>query len=245
MKKNALFILAAVLLFACNKDEDGYDNYHQRLGIYELTGEGTTDFQVNLDDGNVLIPTETSGNFSGFENGERVLALYSTITSTTNTDGNELINSGIHLLESVLTKNVITLTDEIADSIGNNTIHVHEEDIWFSKNYLNVYFSYYGRDKIHYLNMIKYPNDSLDADGRLVLELRHNSNDDLQSYAYDGFVSFDMNSLKQPGVDSIPIVVKVLDYYEDSVFWKDTYYFEENTLSTKMVDVENLNFLIK
>lgn len=244
MKKIALFLLGAAMLYSCSKD-NGYDNYHRKLGIYEIEDAESGSYQIILDNGDVLLSEESSGNYSSYVDGDRIVVNYSKISSTSLEDGTEIINSAIHYIEKVLTKDVITLSNEIADSIGNNTIHVHEEDFWFSNNFLNVYFSYYGYNQVHYINLIKYENDSVDSDGRLILELRHNKNNDLPQYAYDGFASFDMNSLYQPGMDSIPIVVKVNDYYVGTVSWNSTYYFNTQHKSTKVVDTENLNILIK
>ena len=132
------------------------------------------------------------------------------------------------------------LTDEVADSIGNNRIHVHEKDIWISNNFLNIYFSYYGGNQVHYLNMIKHPNDSVDVDGRLVMEFRHNDNGDSYSYPYDGIVSFDMNSLYKSGMDSLPFVVNVKDWYGDTLVWKETYYYNQLNETGKKVEIQNL-----
>lgn len=246
MKKSFLFVFALALLFACNKnEEDSYDNYLKSLGIYEKTGEGATDFQVNLDNGNIVVPEVTSGDLVTFSDGDRVIVYYSNLSELPETNDGQEINSAVHYIEDILTKDVITITSEISDSIGNDAIHVHEDDIWISKNFLNIYFSYLGNSRVHYLNMIKYPNDSLDTDGRLIMELRHNDNNDYPAYAYDGLVSFDMNSLQQPGIDSLPVLVKVFDLYGDTVYWRDTYFFNSSSASSKMVEIQNQGTLTR
>ncbi len=245
MKNYFLYLAAVTLLFACSKNDFEYDNYHNRLGVYEKTGEGREDFQVNLDDGDVVIPTEISGNIGEYNDGDRVIVYYSWLSDGSDLDNDSVIHSAVHGIDKVLTKDVITLTEEISDSIGNNTIHVHEKDIWISNNFLNIYFSYYGRDQVHYLNMIKYPNDSLDADGRLVMEFRHNNNGDSFSYPYDGLVSFDMNSLYKQGIDSLSIAVKVDDFYDGSFIWTDTYYFNQMSESSKRIEFQNSSEFIR
>lgn len=245
MKKRMLFLLVIAVVFACNKDEDRYDNYRKSLGVLEIINEESNEFQINLDNGNILIPDGSYGDLSDYVNDDRVFAYYSEISSITEPDGNKLITTSIHFLDNILTKNVIVITDENADSIGNNRIHVHEEDIWLSQNFLNIYFSFYGGSTTHFLNLVKYPNDSTDADGRLILELRHNANNDHNGYAYDGLVSFNMNSLQQPNVDSLPFVVKVYDYYEDYILWKGTYYFDKQVISTRIIEDQNLNIPVE
>lgn len=245
MKKSFFFVLLLALAFACNKNDDNYTYYIKSLGIYEKTGDAATDFQINLDNGNILIPERVADNLVRFNNGDRVIVYYSSLSELPDTYDGEEIKSEVHYINDILTKDVITISPEISDSIGNDAIHVHKEDIWISKNYLNIYFSYLGHSRIHYLNMIKYPNDSLDADGRLLLEFRHNDNNDYPSYAYDGLVSFDMNSLQLPGIDSLPLVVKVSDIYGQTIYWKDTYHFENNNESSKRIEIQNTDFLIQ
>jgi hypothetical protein len=233
------------LLIACNKNEDKYDNYLKSLGIYEKTGDGATDFQINLDNGNIVVPESTSGDLITYNDGDRVIVYYSSLSELPETNDGQEIQSVVHYINDILTKDVITISSEISDSIGNDAIHVHEEDIWISNNFLNIYFSYLGYNRVHYLNLIKNPNDSVDVDGRLILEFRHNDNNDYPSYAYDGLVSFDMNSLQQPGIDSLPLVVKVFDLYSDTIFWKDTYHFESENESSKMVEIQSTDILIQ
>ncbi len=245
MKNKILILLTFALAFACSLDEDGYENNYYSLGVYESTGDGITDFQVNLDNGNVLIPIEISDYLLKYNNGARVIVYYSMLNDDSELNENRMINSAIHQIEEVLTKGVIVLTNEISDSIGNDPIHVYKDDIWISNNFLNIFFSYYGYNQTHYLNMIKYPNDSLDDEGRLILEFRHNNNDDFYNYEYDGLVSFDMTSLQTPGIDSLPLVVKVIDYEGDSIFWKDTYHFSKIIGISKNVEFQNKNSLIK
>ena len=245
MKKFVWVISITVILFSCNKDEEKtYPNYWKSLGVFESTGSGDTEYIINLDNGNVIVPKESNVYTDYYNTGDRVKVLYS-IYSEQETDTNKNYSAVVHDLRSVLTKDVITLTDDIADSINNDPIHVHEEDIWFSKNYLNIYFNYYGYQETHYINLIKFPNDSVDADGNLVLEFRHNGNNDYMTYVYDGIVSFDMNSLYQPSLDSLPIVVKVNDYDGDSLIWKGTYYFTEQEKSAKSVDISSKKALFK
>lgn len=246
MKNGILFVLTLTLVFACTLDDDGYENYYYSLGVYESTGDRIADFQINLDNGNVLIPAEISENLLKYDNDQRIIVYYTILDDgSSESSDNQMINAAIHEMEEILTKGVIELTEEISDSIGNDPIHVHEEDIWISNNFLNIYFSYLGYNQTHYVNMIKYPNDSLDNEGRLVLEFRHNDNNDYYDYEYQGLVSFNMNSLQTAGVDSLPLVVKVMDYDGDSIFWKATYYFDEIIGFSKNLEIKSRSSNIK
>lgn len=245
MKNLLLFALLSALLISCNKDESSYDNYWQSLGIYELTGDGSTDFQILLDNGNTVVPVEITQNSYVPEDGDRVFIYFSIIQEISGDDGKITYNAAIHSIQGILTKDVITLTEENADSIGNDPIYVDSNDIWFTKNYLNIYFSYYANQQIHYVNLIKYPNDSIQSDGRLILEFRHNANSDEIYYLYNDMVAFDMNSLYKDGVDSIPFLVKVIDYNSDTLEWENTYYFDNPPTSSKIINSSSLKYLVE
>ena len=240
MKKIILALIAGVVLISCEKEE-GYNNYSSRLGTFEETGEGSKDYHIILDNGTTLVPFENSTSKGNFSPNERVIAFYSKVSE--DSDG-ELINAAIHSIDDVLTKDVVTLTGENQDSIGNNTIHIHEEDIWISNNYLNFYFSYLGYNKTHYVNLIKYPNDSINDEDRLILEFRHNNNDDFQNYEYTGIVSFDLNSLPQTSSDSVTFVVKIQDYFAGEVYWNGTYYPALEQASFREISQEDFVYLI-
>jgi hypothetical protein len=44
------------------------------------------------------------------------------------------------------------------------------------------------------------------------LEIRHNANDDMESYLMNGFVTFDLQSLKSEGIDSVVLHIKAREY---------------------------------
>jgi hypothetical protein len=226
MKKLIFSFIAVAILAACSNDDEGYDNYRQGIGMFEVMGEGTGEYQIKLDDGDLVVPNEHVAAPGDFAEGDRVLVLYSSINEEAGEGEITIFKSDIHDIDPVLTKGVIDITEAIADSIGNDPIHVHKEDIWFGSNYLNLSYAYLGAEKVHYLNMVKFENDSVDANGNLILELRHNANDDYLAYEYRGIVSFDMNSLYKDGMDSIPVVVKIADYDGDTLEWVSTYHFE-------------------
>lgn len=239
MKKILLIAIAAILLVSCNTKDERYDNYWTSLGVYETTKDNALGFQIALDNGNYVIPKEITDGAHSLEDGTRVVIYYSIINEEAGANENLIISAALHQIDDVLTKNVIEISEEIADSIGNDPIHVHSEDIWISNNYLNIYFSYYGGGRIHYINMIKFPNDSTDAEGNLILEFRHNNNGDYPSHAYDGFVSFDLNNLQSLEVDTLPIVVRVTDYDGYELEWKDTYNFNSPNNASRIMNYEN------
>jgi len=107
-------------------------------------------------------------------------------------------------------KGILDVTPENEDSIGNDPIIVQKH--WVTNNLLNLELKYWGRNEIHFINMVKQPG-VLTADKQpFELELRHNANDDEEAIPYVALVSFQLDSLQVAGVDSVSFKVKSTDY---------------------------------
>lgn len=221
-----LFIGIIFLHIACNPVDEGYDNYRASLGVYEVTGQTSNDFQIYLDNGIIIVPSKIEGTWGTLSNNDRVLTNYSLISIKEEGEAPKY-NAAIHSINKAWTKNIITLTEENADSLENNEVYLEGKDIWLSKNYLTLDFSYYGYNKAHDFNLVKYANDSVDSEGYLLLEFKHKANSDLMVYEYVATISFNLNGLYKPGMDSVNIKFKAPVYINNSVIWKSTYYFDK------------------
>ena len=223
-------VLLVMILPACNKDEQ----------LPQWTGIGTIvkpdadldDFTILLDGDETLIPSSTiSGN--NFEDGERVVAAYEIVEEL----GNDEFKVRLYDLDRILTKDIIQLTEAINDSIGNDPIFVSEDNIWIKNNYLNFIFSYYGAYAVHRINLVKPYEVTHTDEGKLILEFRHNSNNDFSSVSLSGVVSFDLESLKEDGMDDIDFLVKVKLYDDQTLEWEGSYTFnsppQSKAISTK------------
>jgi hypothetical protein len=146
----------------------------------------------------------TLGN--SINDGDRVFAYFSLIEKP-NPKGIDYIID-IYSIEKLLFKQIIEITDEIADSIGNDEMSV--QNLWIARDYLNLNFKFYSNDKNHYINLIRYPGD-LPTD-TVKLEIRHNSNGDNGNYQATGFVSFDLKTLKNEVADSVVLQVSAKEY---------------------------------
>ena len=125
----------------------------------------------------------------------------------------------INDIDSVLVKNVIPITPETTDSIGNDPVNVL--DMWTSDKYLTVQFEMrgLGREK-HMINLVR--NYSLspnpDGDGYLQLELRHNRlNDPEIDHILWGVASFRLEDLKLENPDLKGLKIKVRSPYGTEV----------------------------
>ena len=81
-------------------------------------------------------------------------------------------------LENILTKDIIPLTEETADSIGNDRINA--TSLWITGNYLNIehqFFHSNNPDKKHMLNLVinEASTGENDKPDYVNLEFRHNA----------------------------------------------------------------------
>lgn len=218
--KLGMFVFAALVIVVGCSSSDETENYWYNYGTYldsDLSDEG---FIMKMDNGDTLIPTSVDFIEEGIVNGSRVIPIYSIVTE----EGN-IINAKISKIEKILTKNIIQLTEAIADSIGDDPVSVWADNVWFSENHLNVVFTYLGSNKVHSINLVKPIGDQLDEEGRQILEFRHNDNGDFRNIQYTGIVSFDMSGLYQEGMDSLTVLFKSHDYLMDPFTWEGTFVF--------------------
>lgn len=206
-----VLVLVSLVLTSCLKDDDHYslDNVWISLGFVEK--DGSTSATIRLDDGSLLFPVTGGIHTSLPDSGTRVLVNYTIL-------GDKLVNDSVkeylvrvNSYREVLKKGVIELTTAIEDSIGNDPVIV--EDVWISSNQLlNMELRYYGRNKVHFINLVRVPGPLTAEDQPFELEFRHNDNGDDLVYSMNALVSFDLSSLKVAGLDSVRFTVKSVDY---------------------------------
>ncbi len=224
-----IFLMA--ILSACNK-EDKLPEW-MGIGTIEKSIASSNEFTIALDGGDRLLPNNIYEN--SFENGDRVVVSY----TVTNSLGNGEFEVDIYDLDDILTKEIVQLTEAIQDSIGNDPIYVKEDNIWIANNYINFVFEYYGQYTIHYVNLVKLYEDTHTDDGRLILEFRHNSNDDFSSYLQSGVVSFNLEGLQDDGQDSIEFLVRIKEYDDEILEWEGSYTFGNTQKSTQFAWPKN------
>lgn len=208
-----LLLLGSFLGFmtGCDFDDDDYSLNNAWIGFGLVNKEASsTSFTIVMDDGEVLFPVTNSGQLANISNNERVLVNFTILGNKENPDHNEYYYVKINSLRKILYKGIFDITPEKEDSIGNDPIHV--EDTWIKNNILNFELKYWGGYKTHFINLVKQPGTINTDNGPVVLELRHNTNDDNEDFPYSAFVSFDLNALKIPGKHSTPFKIVAKDY---------------------------------
>jgi hypothetical protein len=196
----ALIFLAGLAMIRCDKDETAY---YSALGILEISN----DTAIFESDNGTRMLVKNFNNLDNIEKDrERIIAYFTLVDEPLPADFDLAIE--IYDLEKVLFKPVLELTEEIADSIGNDRVDVG--NLWLVKDILNLNFMYYGANKQHYINLIRYPGEI--PEDTIHLEIRHNENDDPPSYYYSGFVSFDLIGLQHDVADSVVLCITAKEY---------------------------------
>ena len=217
MKKIILGLLAvlSIAFVSCLDFDDGYslNDYWVGFGVLKVESDSYT---IILDDGEVLRPVAWNyalGDDDDLDDGSRVLVNFTVLDEVGDGEGNishYLVK--VNDIQSILMKGVLEITEENADSIGDDPIVVQE--YWMTDSLLNFKLKYWGYNHTHFLNLVQDSTDLVTGDGALKLELRHNANGDETAVPYTAFVSFSLNSLRVEGQDSVRIQVSSTDYDE-------------------------------
>lgn len=169
--------------------------------------DASDSFTIKLDNGALLFPTNASYWNDDVHNNQRVLANFTILNDEQNADNPKEYDVRINSMRNILYKGIFNITPATEDSIGNDPIYVR--DHWITNNMLNFELQYLGGNKIHYINLVKQPNATTEP---IVLELRHNNNNDLDRINMSAVVTFDLSSLKVAGKDSVTFKVVAKGY---------------------------------
>ena len=237
MKKIILGLLVGVMvvLSGC-MDDDGYSlsNMWVGFGVLKQTGTEPVQYQIVMDNDDVLVPVSSAWQDSYYYyedtplgDGSRILVNYTIVGD--NGDGNSDATAyyvKINSIKDVLMKDIIDITTENQDSIGNDPIIVR--DVWTNDSLLNLKIKYWGYDHIHFINLVKQPGEITAGNQPIELELRHNKNDDEESIPYTAYVSFKLNKLVIAGQDSVKYKVTGTDYDGEEFNYEGVYHYGEN-----------------
>jgi hypothetical protein len=219
----ALIISVFSLLFAsCESNEDYYslDDIWISMGIIDKPDNGNG-FEIFIDNGDTIVPVVNDVPYFSISDNQRVMVNYTILDEAGQSNHKFWVK--INNLYDVILKDVIELTASNNDSIGNDPVHI--EDIWISKNFLNVEFRYLGGEKIHFINLTRQGGSVSELSQPLKLELRHNAHNDSLKFNLIGIVTFDLKKLKIPEQDSVIFLVKSIDYKGNEHTFNGTYYY--------------------
>ncbi len=211
LKYSVIFIVILCSAFAC--EDEGYSLSDFRINIATVIPDGQQSYYLILDNGEKLLPASTDVFYSPREN-QRVFVNYTLLSDNNNGYDHQI---KVNDIWNILTKPVISLTDQEADNIGNDPIQINE--FWIGDDYLNASFSFnYGHVKPHAINLIQ--NEIVNSQYNEVLELefRHNSYNSQYNSLFDGFVCFDLKPFRKENRDSIPVIIKYRNWDGDQTY---------------------------
>ena len=234
MKRILFGVLAGFLLLftGCLKDDDGYSLGNQWIGFGVV--KKTDNLWIEMDNGDLLKTVSYNNsayyNFEtrdGLDVGDRVFLNFTILDDSVN-DSTDVTTYFVQInsLQEILLKQIMDITPEIEDSIGNDPIII--QDIWIANKMINFKLKYWGRYETHFINLVKEPGKLSAVDQPYQLELRHNSNDDQEVIPYTTYVSFHLDSLMVTGLDSVRFDVTCEDYEGEPFLFEGTYVYGEN-----------------
>ena len=241
MKQSFLFILFLGLMITvsrCLDDEDDYSPGKMWIGfgMVEQVSSDPVEYQINMDNGDVLIPVASGYQLPWFyygihdqesqlKTGDRILINYTILDD----DGNHADRYYVRVnsVKKILLKGILDITEENQDSIGNDPVIV--EEVWQTDSLLNFEIKYWGRYELHYINLVKEPGQLTHEHQPVELQLRHNDNGDMEDIRYAAFVSFTLNALQIEGLDSVQFRVTCTDYDGDLFEYVGVYHYGESS----------------
>lgn len=216
-----LFITLLPALQSClDTDNDDYfvtcpEGTQLALGTFIVPdANAPREFYIALDKGITIFPGDTTAlhNYKLID-GQRAFIGY--LPQTEPVEGYDM-NAIIYYVEDILTKSIIPLTEETADSIGNNGINI--TSYLLNEDYLTLEYQYLGsmnENKKHMLNLVENKTDSKDEEeGYICLEFRHNAFDDTPLKPVNGIVSFKLKNIKEQMKGKKGIKIRVSTIYD-------------------------------
>lgn len=210
--KGAVLLLAILgIMVSCKKDDGRSLN-----DIWISTGTimKTADyFYIETDGGESLWPSASNVDPDLLEDSLRVLVNF-TILDEPENDNEYDYYVKVNALQAILTKPVFEFTSETSeatkDSIGNDPITIISS--WFNDKYLSLEFEFGGGGNVlHFINLVHDSINSVTENGEIILELKHNRNNDPYYYKQWGVASFDVSALQIEGQDSVSILLRSLN----------------------------------
>lgn len=207
-------LLAAVLLSACDLDDNNDYPTHMALTTVHVSAETPSEYYFTLDNNKTIYPSDQSriGAYDTKDKeGKRAIVYFSMLEQPiTGYD----YSVAIYDIDDVLTKAIETAeTEEQLTPFGNDRIAV--ESIWISGNWLNIYYCIptngSGSTK-HRISMVDNKLATPPADmptGYTYLEFRHHADGDTQGQLAQDYVSFKLDDYAPAVSGSKGLYIKV------------------------------------
>lgn len=206
---HVLIVLFSVFaLVACESDDE---ETYTAWGVTHLTGTGELDYYILLDDSTVYKPVVSEADYEPSEY-DRVEFFFSLAENSAFTD--DVVMVDIKWVNTYSIQDIVTVTGTVPEELGSDDIAIFANDVWQSNTLLNIPYviNYnYASDKEHDINLVYFPELSVDNDGYIYLELMHNDNSQITNTTLNTLHSFEMESIVPfqdvADNDSVPFMI--------------------------------------
>ncbi len=163
--------------------------------VIDYAGSGDCGIIIELESGDMIQPFFYPEGFT-FSNGQRVHVGYYELPSIV-PSCNKGFPVEIVFIEELNCAPYVVLNSTNYDSLANDPIFLHEA--FMDGNCLQIKVSYSGGCKKHIIDLARIHAVKPDTASIPVLEIRHNSNNDLCEAYFTKELRFDLTKLKQEG----------------------------------------------
>lgn len=215
MKKLLTFsiLLSGILLAMSSCDDNGRSLGDFHINLATVVPEGQNSYFLLLDNGTRLRPIASDIRYTPSSN-QRVFLNY-TILWDSKVGYNYDIK--VNDIWNILTKQVIELTTQNEDSIGNDPVKTNA--VWVGGDFLNVSFMFnYGGVRPHAINLVKNMESPEASPDAIELEFRHNAYQSTRDRLYEGFVCFDLKPFRKNDADSVKLSIKVKEWSGETTY---------------------------
>lgn len=188
-------------------DQESTPMRYLEMGIVKM---GDADEIRVLTDSELLLELDSYPTGFDYEEDQRVMLQYSVSKlNQESADYDYLVD--VYSVQEVRLKDVIELNQENRDTIGDDQIYINE--VWVSGDFLNVDFYFYGDGEVHYINVVKDPEEQTDDPSKVYLQIRHDARDDDMVERYRGIMSFKLEPLQVADLNEVELIFKNQGFY--------------------------------
>lgn len=198
------FFILIINIFLSSCNDNGYDLGEFCIS-YGILQKEDNNFTILLDEGPVLQPVTPVLENDFFQDNDRILVDFTLLQHADSTAPYDYY-AKINDIYKILTKDIITYSAGLTDSLGHDPVHIN--DLWIINGYFTFDFSFTGGQSgaKHLITLAKHPEKT--ADNRILLDFRHNAFGDHSPYQYRGLIAFPVGGISETLSDSIPLQIQ-------------------------------------
>ncbi len=186
------FLMLALAMGVTSCLDDDENNWQPIAATFRVVDDSDNDYYFEIEnEGKIekMYPGYRSNSKRpDLPDGQRVIVFFELLEEKVS--GYEY-NIKIYGINEILTKNIIPITEETNDSIGNDPIDIVGSRISLDKEFIHMSFQYHhyrSSTEKHMLNLVI--NEDSPEDDYINLEFRHNAYDELGPDVASGLVTF-------------------------------------------------------